>query len=185
MKKVLIGLALSATALFASAAPVAPTATLTGGGIHTNTFAEFTGSTVGSNDMPTGALYWFYEGSSGGYDSYLLMFDPVNVTGKVNATVTFAGNVFATFTNKAGLIASSAYQNAGVTYDWKKLSGLEGKEALTVTGNAISFKWTASSPGDYVRVLTVSAVPEPETYALLLAGLGIMGAAVRRKKKQG
>ena len=31
--------------------------------------------------------------------------------------------------------------------------------------------------------LTVAAVPEPETYAMLLAGLGIMGAVARRKKQ--
>ena len=30
--------------------------------------------------------------------------------------------------------------------------------------------------------LTVSAVPEPESYAMLLAGLGIIGAVVRRRK---
>ncbi len=29
---------------------------------------------------------------------------------------------------------------------------------------------------------TVSAVPEPETYAMLLAGLGVMGAVARRRK---
>jgi hypothetical protein len=32
--------------------------------------------------------------------------------------------------------------------------------------------------------LTVSAVPEPETYAMLLAGLGLMGAAIRRRREQ-
>lgn len=31
--------------------------------------------------------------------------------------------------------------------------------------------------------LTVSAVPEPETYAMLLAGLGILGFAARRRKQ--
>jgi hypothetical protein len=29
---------------------------------------------------------------------------------------------------------------------------------------------------------TVGAVPEPESYAMLLAGLGLMGAVVRRRK---
>jgi hypothetical protein len=28
----------------------------------------------------------------------------------------------------------------------------------------------------------VTAVPEPETYAMLLAGLGLMGAIARRRK---
>jgi hypothetical protein len=32
--------------------------------------------------------------------------------------------------------------------------------------------------------ITVTAVPEPETYAMLLAGLGVLGAASRRKQKQ-
>jgi hypothetical protein len=31
---------------------------------------------------------------------------------------------------------------------------------------------------------TVAAVPEPESYALLLAGLGLMGAVVRRQKQK-
>jgi len=34
---------------------------------------------------------------------------------------------------------------------------------------------------DNVKV-SVTAVPEPETYALFLAGLGVMGAVARRRK---
>jgi hypothetical protein len=33
--------------------------------------------------------------------------------------------------------------------------------------------------------LTISAVPEPETYAMLLAGLGLMGAIARRRRNNG
>jgi hypothetical protein len=32
--------------------------------------------------------------------------------------------------------------------------------------------------------LAVAAVPEPETYAMLLAGLGLMGAIARRRNKK-
>jgi len=30
----------------------------------------------------------------------------------------------------------------------------------------------------------IAAVPEPETYAMLLAGLGLMGAVVRRRSNR-
>jgi len=38
--------------------------------------------------------------------------------------------------------------------------------------------------GSYSGVLNVSPIPEPETYALMLAGLGLLGFAMRRKSKQ-
>jgi hypothetical protein len=34
----------------------------------------------------------------------------------------------------------------------------------------------------YVNFDVVSSVPEPETYAMLLAGLGLLGFIVRRRK---
>lgn len=43
---------------------------------------------------------------------------------------------------------------------------------------------TGSAGGIYTGAISVTAVPEPENYAMLLAGLGVMGAiALRRKKK--
>ena len=45
----------------------------------------------------------------------------------------------------------------------------------------------ANNGGDNIGALldnvSVTAVPEPETYAMLLAGLGLLGAAQRRKSK--
>ena len=40
-----------------------------------------------------------------------------------------------------------------------------------------------SSTSSYGGSLTVSPVPEPEIYAMLLAGLGVMGFAVRRRQE--
>jgi PEP-CTERM motif len=37
--------------------------------------------------------------------------------------------------------------------------------------------------GAYSGAISISPVPEPETYAMLLAGLGLMGAVVRRRSR--
>lgn len=37
--------------------------------------------------------------------------------------------------------------------------------------------------GHYDGTITLAPVPEPETYAMLLAGLGVMGAVARRRSK--
>jgi hypothetical protein len=68
-------------------------------------------------------------------------------------------------------------------------------------GESIGMTWGASTGGDmylvvsgvtngsigglYTGAISVTAVPEPESYAMLLAGLGVMGAiAVRRNKSK-
>jgi hypothetical protein len=38
------------------------------------------------------------------------------------------------------------------------------------------------SYGGGLTLTAVAAVPEPETYAMLLAGLGVIGAIARRRK---
>jgi len=55
----------------------------------------------------------------------------------------------------------------------------------TVAGDAVKIQLEGS---DYlslaeVQVWTTSAVPEPETYAMLLAGLGLLGVAAGRRKQ--
>lgn len=54
------------------------------------------------------------------------------------------------------------------------------KNYITITGNTISVNWTTffQLPGYQIVLL----VPEPETYAMLLVGLGLVGALARRRR---
>lgn len=53
-----------------------------------------------------------------------------------------------------------------------------GNYHIDFTGTA-----TGVSGGAYLAAVSVAAVPEPETYALLLAGLGLMGTVARRRSR--
>lgn len=59
---------------------------------------------------------------------------------------------------------------------------LAGPLILTVTGHSGAGGGTFASYSGTLNVNAVSPVPEPETYAMLLAGLGIMGMWARRRK---
>lgn len=54
-----------------------------------------------------------------------------------------------------------------------------GNYYLEVSGSVIG-----KNGGSYAADLNVAAVPEPETYAMLAAGLGLIGFASRRKAKK-
>ncbi|MGA7749025.1 MAG: PEP-CTERM sorting domain-containing protein [Gallionella sp.] len=65
-------------------------------------------------------------------------------------------------------------------------SALSGTPVLSFAGDNLSVNWQSISfnPGTVQFAVTgnVSAVPEPETYAMLLAGLGLIGFMAYRRK---
>jgi hypothetical protein len=63
------------------------------------------------------------------------------------------------------------------TLSWGGVLGA-GTYSVRVTG------LTALDRTTYVGSVSAAPVPEPETYAMLLAGLGIMGAVARRKSQK-
>ena len=55
--------------------------------------------------------------------------------------------------------------------------------SLALTGPlTLTIKGTSGSNASYSGTLNVTAVPEPESYALLLAGLGVLGFVARRRR---
>jgi hypothetical protein len=92
--------------------------------------------------------------------------------------VTFGGNVFT-----VGVEANNTGSNV-----WQQYTGLFN---LTVTGgDTLAFRALGSSNGvgtrlDHVSAFAVTPVPEPETYAMFLAGLAALGFMSRRRHQRG
>lgn len=74
--------------------------------------------------------------------------------------------------------------DAGPGYDaYIAIPVLAGVHYVAVSGFA-DFGFGGGGSADYVYSLEVSAVPEPETYAMMLAGLGVLGFLARRRRRQ-
>ena len=64
---------------------------------------------------------------------------------------------------------------------------MDGGTGKTILANINLSTGAAVKTGDFVGTingLTIAPVPEPETYAMLIAGLGLIGAVTRRKNKK-
>jgi len=121
-------------------------------------------------------------------DSHGIQFDPVNATGV--GFITFDRPVLAVIRRTPTLISTNALLgNPLVNYQNVTASGLEfNEDFFTISGNTVFINFKTSSPGDNFRVLTSGplvsgAVPEPGTWAMLLAGFGIVGFAARRRNR--
>lgn len=130
---------------------------------------------VGTSPIPAGTLV----------SSHYIFFDP-GPSQRVIGTVDFDGDILGVMTSATTLAASDFLGAAGVNYLGSSSRGLEPGDSVTINGpKQILVDVIASSPGDYVRVLTVasatSAVPEPGGLSLLTGAIVLL-AAIRRRR---
>ena len=124
-----------------------------------------TTATFASNWASGATLVGYYSGSGIGLGTGGDAINIYNAAGTLQANVVFgtsdAASPYQTFDNAAGLNNTTITQLSVV--------GVNGAHA-TVAGMEIG------SPG------SIAAVPEPENFAMLLAGLGLVGAIARRRR---
>jgi len=196
MKVALVGTALALSASSAQAAIVMGEVT---GGSSGGNFVELDpapGTTVGQDSFNSPDLIAFNEvqdvvlasalaglAAGTGVSSHFVLFDPVNSpTTRVIGNVTFDSEILAIITSSGAISATDGlFGNPNVTYLPGGAYGLESNDSASFAGNQLFVNFVATSPGDHIRVLTRSAVPEPGTWAMMILGFFALGAAMRRK----
>jgi subtilisin-like proprotein convertase family protein len=115
---------------------------------------------------PTGISVELSTDNGGSSDNYFdTIFDDTAATAITSGTGPFAG----TYRPEQPL---ASFQNTSAMGQW----------TLRITDDVAGF---GGSLQDWRLTFTATAIPEPETYALLLAGLGLLGFAARRRKTYG
>lgn len=144
-----------------------------------------TGDEWASFGITVANAYW-YTDSRDTFDGMGLSvnIDPAEITfTSVTPDVTFNWWVIAAASNA---ITVNAY-DSGHSLLGSFFAATDGEHDLFGTntlGGGVSYLEWSGSPG-YAQISDITfttPVPEPETYAMLLAGLGLLGFAARRRK---
>jgi hypothetical protein len=155
-----------------------------------NTFNNYNGSTAGSGlpaiTSSTGFIDTVVSAQTTGYANqayaYATPLDPVFSLTILNGQVS-AWDM--SYTTKGTYITRPANYNVYHTASVQNTTtnNFDSVVMLATTNNVLGGVGPVSSAGIWSIYSTVAAVPEPETYAMLLAGLGLIGTMARRKHK--
>ena len=98
----------------------------------------------------------------------------VNFNGILTAISLFSAGANGVVGGGDDTLLKSSTMPGGSTLTLDYLSPLSGSAYITVTG-------ISNGSSGAIFAGQIAPIPEPETYAMLLAGLGLMGAVVRRR----
>lgn len=85
--------------------------------------------------------------------SHYIAYDPPGNM-RLQATVEFDAEVLGVISTREPLIASDFLGSPMTQYQSPSLRGLESDDSYTIDGRTVSMDFRASSPGDYVRIVT-------------------------------
>jgi len=89
------------------------------------------------------------------------------------------------YNNVFDLTLASSFNSSFITGYGGTVADAEAALAAGLANGQAYFDiHTQASPGGEIRGLLVAQVPEPETYAMMLAGIGIIGFMTRRRRNE-
>jgi hypothetical protein len=142
--------------------------------------------TSGYYNNYTGLLFTLPKGLR--VDVYYMRFDPGPDTTK-SGSVTFDTPILGIIVHRSELHNSNYLGAPGTVYPGNANSSLIGLEnwqdkiGLSLDMKTLTVDWRASSPGDRIRIITLSAIPEPTSLLLFAAGLAGAGLGVHRRRR--
>lgn len=77
----------------------------------------------------------------------------------------------------------SAFSQRGLEGNYHNSNNLNSDDFYSINGNFLTLSMYVTEPGDWIRVVTVSAVPLPAALPLYGAGIALLGFLGWRKKK--
>lgn len=158
MKKILLVLALGFSSLVNSAYAATYAATAAGDGY------EFGASFSGNN-----TFHDYVSFSTTGLESII-----ASISGTASKSFTFTS--FNLLDSSFSLVSTGDIISGGAKASFGVIDSLgSGNYYLEIAGKSVG------STTGYSGTITVTPVPEPETNALLLAGIGMLGFVARRK----
>jgi hypothetical protein len=133
----------------------------------------------------TGETHW--SQTIAGFDpgqNYVLGFMMANEHGNVIPGFAIPQTINVAFTSGSDTAPQSFTEAAPVGPNYWRVWAAKSI-VFHATNSSVTIDFSAITPYDVgLDNVTISAVPEPETYAMMLAGLGLLGFAARRRKQQ-
>lgn len=165
------------------------------GGLVVNVMASYNGSAFGhgaavvqdhepayNNATFTGAGLGVYHLKNENSDDNITAKESLKLS--FNQAVTISAIGLRSDGHNARFDSDKKFEYSFDNLSWTR-TNLAGSVALNKIGQDFYIRYSEHSGAQfYLSSMTVAAVPEPETYAMLLAGLGVLGAVARRRQSK-